>query len=98
LTAASTITLENLALSQIGVPGFAADEEPGISNSVRVINVRNSALVVSVETLVYSLDRDEPLWSSTTRTTNPQDIAHLVNEVANASAKEMVAQGLLARQ
>jgi hypothetical protein len=86
------------AISQIGVPGFAADEEPGIGNSIRVINVRDSALVVSVETLVYSLNRDELLWSSTSRTTNPQDIAHLVNEVANASAKEMVKQGLLARQ
>ena len=86
------------AISQIGVSGFAADEEPGVGNWVRVINVKDSALVVSVETLVYSLNRDELLWSSTSRTTNPQDIAHLVNEVANASAKEMIKQELLARQ
>jgi hypothetical protein len=86
------------AISQIGVPGFAADEEPGLDNRVRVINLRHSALVVSVETLVYSLNRDELLWSSTSRTSNPQDIAHLINEVANATTTEMVKQGLLARQ
>jgi hypothetical protein len=51
-----------------------------------------------VETLVYSLDRNEPLWSSTSRTTNPQGIVQLVNEVADATTKEMHKQGLLARQ
>jgi hypothetical protein len=51
---------------------------------------------VSVETLVYSLDRNEPLWSSTSRTRNPQDIVQLVNEVADAATKEMLKQGLLA--
>jgi hypothetical protein len=44
------------------------------------------------------LDRDEVLWSSMSRTTNPKDIENLVNEVAYATAKEMVKQGLLARQ
>ncbi|HWX36667.1 MAG TPA: hypothetical protein VNZ53_55795 [Steroidobacteraceae bacterium] len=86
------------SFTKIDVSSFAGTEEPGRANWIRVNNVRNSAVVVSVETLVYSLNRDELLWSSTSRTTNPQDIAHLVNEVANASAKEMVKQGLLARQ
>jgi hypothetical protein len=54
--------------------------------------------LVWVETLVYSLNSDEILWSSTSRTVNPKDIESLVNEVANATAKEMVRQGLLARQ
>ena len=86
------------SFTQIDVSSFAGTEEPGTGNWIRVNTVRNSALVVSVETLVYSLNRDELLWSSTSRTTNPQDIAHLVIEVANASAKEMVKQGLLGRQ
>jgi hypothetical protein len=44
------------------------------------------------------LNRDELLWSSTSRTINPKNIDDLVNEVAYATAKEMVKQGLLARQ
>jgi len=52
--------------------------------------------LVSVETLVYSLERGELLWASTSRTTNPKDINTLVNTVADATAKEMVKQGLLA--
>jgi hypothetical protein len=54
--------------------------------------------LVSVETSVYSLDLNQLMWSSTSRTTNPKDLGSLVNEVADATAKEMVKQGLLARQ
>ena len=84
------------SFTQIGVDA-AGDEEP--SNSTGVMKQRNpDTLLVSVETLVYSLIRDELLWSSTSRTINPRHIDDLVNEVAYATAKEMVKQGLLARQ
>jgi hypothetical protein len=56
--------------------------------------VRTDTLV-SVETLVYSLDKDKLLWASTSRTTNPKNLASLVKEVAAASANEMVRQGVL---
>src|SRR5277367_1986438 len=52
--------------------------------------------LVSVETLVYSLDQDKLLWASTSRTTNPKDLATLVTEVATATVNEMTKQGLLA--
>ena len=52
--------------------------------------------VVSVETLIYSLDRDELLWAGTSRTVNPSKVPDFVNEVADAAAKEMQKQGLLA--
>jgi len=51
--------------------------------------------VVSVETTVYSLDRDKLLWASQSRTTNPDNLPALINEVADATANEMVKQGLL---
>ena len=54
--------------------------------------------LVSVETLVYSLDRDKLLWASTSRTTNPNNINALVAEVSDVTAQEMVKQGLLAKQ
>ncbi|HKD54394.1 MAG TPA: hypothetical protein VKB72_09230 [Steroidobacteraceae bacterium] len=52
--------------------------------------------LVSVETLVYSLDRDKLLWASTSRTTNPENLDSLIKEIADATANEMVKQGLLA--
>ena len=54
--------------------------------------------LVSVETLVYSLDRDKLLWASTSRTTNPNNINALVREVSDVTADEMMKQGLLAKQ
>jgi hypothetical protein len=63
-----------------------------------VTGLRHVDTLVSVETLVCSLDRDALLWSSTSRTTNPEDIENLVNEVAHATTTEMVKQGLLPRQ
>jgi hypothetical protein len=51
--------------------------------------------IVSVETLVYSLTQDKLIWASTSRTTNPANLNALVNEVADATTKEMVKQGFL---
>ena len=55
-----------------------------------------SDTVVSVETLVYSLEKDKLLWASESRTTNPASLSKLVKEVADAVATEMSKQGLLA--
>jgi hypothetical protein len=51
--------------------------------------------LVSVETLIYSLDQDKLLWAATSRTTNPSDLQTLINEVANATVNEMIKQGML---
>jgi hypothetical protein len=51
---------------------------------------------ISIETTVYSLPDDKLLWASTSRTANPSNIDSLVNEVADATAKEMKKQGFLA--
>jgi hypothetical protein len=52
---------------------------------------------ISIETLIYSLKSDELIWASTSRTTNPAGLSGLVDEVADAVAKEVVKQGLIAR-
>ena len=52
--------------------------------------------VVSVETNVYSLENDELVWAGTTETLNPNDIAKMVNEIADAVNKELRSKGLLA--
>ncbi|MEJ0037648.1 MAG: hypothetical protein WDO68_16500 [Gammaproteobacteria bacterium] len=48
-----------------------------------------------IETLVYSLTRDELLWAGTSRTTDPGKISSLVDEIADSAAKEMTKQGVL---
>ena len=56
--------------------------------------------LVSVETLLYSLPAGQGsqlLWASSSRTTNPRDVSALASEVANATATEMVRQGLVTR-
>jgi hypothetical protein len=52
---------------------------------------------VSIETLIYSLNSDQLLWAATSRTTNPENLASLVDEVADAVANEVVKQGLIVR-
>jgi hypothetical protein len=71
---------------------------PGSSNAQAVSAQQHYDTLVSVETTVFSLDRNELIWSATSRTTNPEDLPNLVNEVADATVKEMVKQGLLARR
>ena len=76
----------------------STSDTPGSTSSQAVSNQQHYDTLVSVETTVYSLDRDELIWSGTSRTTNPENLADLVKEVADATVKEMVKQGLLARQ
>ena len=49
-----------------------------------------------METTLYALPQDKLLWASTSRTTNPGNLDGLINEVADATAKEMKKQGFLA--
>jgi hypothetical protein len=61
----------------------------GYGNEVR------SDTIVSVETLVYSLERDKLLWAGTSETFNPSKLEEFVVDLANAVAKEMESEGLL---
>jgi hypothetical protein len=51
--------------------------------------------VVSIETLIYSLTSDKLIWAGTSRTANPDGLSGLVDEVADAVAKEVKKQGLV---
>lgn len=53
--------------------------------------------VVTIETLIYSLNQDKLLWGGTSRTSNPEGLQSLVTEVADAVASQMAKQGLVAR-
>ena len=53
--------------------------------------------VVTIETLIYSLNQDKLLWAGTSRTSNPEGLQSLITEVADGVASQMVKQGLVAR-
>jgi hypothetical protein len=53
--------------------------------------------LVSIETLIYSLTDDKLLWAATSRTSNPENLSRLVDEVSDAIANEVVKQGLIVR-
>jgi hypothetical protein len=51
--------------------------------------------VVTLETLIYSIENDELIWAGRSETENPKDIRKFVNELIDATAKEMRKSGLL---
>jgi hypothetical protein len=51
--------------------------------------------IVSVETLVYSVERDSLLWAGRSETTNPKDIRKFVKDLVNEAGKEMRKAGLV---
>lgn len=53
--------------------------------------------IVSIETVVYSLEQDKLLWAGTSRTTNPDKLDSFINEVADAAAGEMAKQGVIVK-
>ncbi len=53
--------------------------------------------VVTIETLIYSLNQDKLLWAGTSRTSNPAGLQRLVTEVADAVASQVAKQGVIAR-
>jgi hypothetical protein len=53
--------------------------------------------VVTLETLIYSLNQDKLLLAGTSRTSNPEGLQSLITEVADAVASQVAKQGLVAR-
>jgi hypothetical protein len=95
---ANGIVVMRVVGMSLDAPASYSDQVPGNKDRAAVVEAQQSYTLVLVETQVYSLDRDKLLWTSTSRTTEPKDLDSLVKEVANATAKEMVKQGLLVRQ
>ncbi len=51
--------------------------------------------IVSVETNVYAIEGDKLLWAGVTETFNPDDVAQMVNEIADAVSKNLRQRGLI---
>ncbi len=53
--------------------------------------------VVSVEVLLYSVERDTLIWAGRSETTNPKEIRKFVKDLATAAAKKLRKEGLIAK-
>ena len=45
--------------------------------------------MISVETLIYRLKDDKLMWASTSKTTNPDNLSSLIDDTADAIAKQV---------
>lgn len=54
-------------------------------------------MIVSVETLVYDLERDRLVWAGMSRTTNPKDANAFIRKLVKDATKQMRKDGVLAK-
>lgn len=51
--------------------------------------------IVSVEVLLYSVERDTLIWAGRSETTNPKELRKFVKDIVNATAKRLRKEGLI---
>jgi len=51
--------------------------------------------IVTVETLVYSLEQDKLIWAGMSRTSNPEHVDVLIRTLVDKAARELQKQGLI---
>ena len=51
--------------------------------------------VITLETLIYSIDKDELLWAARSETEKPKDIRKFVEDLVKAAGKELRKAGLV---
>jgi hypothetical protein len=54
-------------------------------------------VIVSVETLLYSVEEDKLLWAGTSETTNPSKLDAFIRELVEVTRAELKKEGLLAK-
>jgi hypothetical protein len=54
--------------------------------------------VITLETVIYSIEKDELLWAGRSETTNPKDITKFVKDLANEAGKSLRKAGLVPKQ
>jgi hypothetical protein len=51
--------------------------------------------VVSIETLVYSVEQDQLLWAGVSSTTNPKNVPEFIRELCDLAGRELKRSGLV---
>ena len=62
--------------------------------SVYIPGTRENETVVTVETTIFSVPRNELLWAAVSETTNPKNLQGFIEDLVKASVKVMQEQGL----
>ncbi len=60
-----------------------------------VVSGGGTNTIVSIETLVYSLEQNKLVWAGQSETTNPDGIDQMVSEISDAVVTELQNQGLV---
>jgi hypothetical protein len=60
-----------------------------------VIGTVDRDTVITVETLIFSIERDQLIWAAVSETTNPKTLHRFVEDLVKQTAKELQKQGLL---
>jgi hypothetical protein len=55
----------------------------------------NRDTVITVETLIFSVERNQLIWAAVSETTNPKNLHRFVEDLVKQTAKELQKQGLL---
>jgi hypothetical protein len=54
--------------------------------------------IVSVEVLLYSVEKDSLIWAGRSETTNPKDIRKFVKDLVTAAVKKLQKDGMMAKK
>ena len=64
-------------------------------SSVYIPEYTYTERVITLETMIYSIDRDELLWAGRSETTKPKDIKKFVKDLADETGKRLRKAGLV---
>jgi hypothetical protein len=67
-------------------------------SAVYVPGSKQQETLVTVETTIYNVPRNELLWAAVTETRNPKDLRGFIEELVKESVKQMQKQGLARSQ
>jgi len=51
--------------------------------------------IVTLETIIYSIGQDQPLWAGQSKTKNPKDIDHIIKDLRKIVSNELKKSGLI---
>jgi hypothetical protein len=57
----------------------------------------STEMVVSIETLVYSVEQNQLLWAGVSSTTNPKNVPDFIRELCDLAGREIKKAGLVSR-
>jgi hypothetical protein len=64
-------------------------------SSVYVVETTWTDRVITLETMIYSIEKDELLWAGRSETSSPKDIKKFVKDLMDAAGKELRKSGLV---